>query len=209
MFPKILLCKIGSYLPIADICRFLCVCKGLDCELFWMFVFQNNIIPNFPLLTVKRVKNYKKKIHEWFIVKIFEIDYLLFGICTKDRHLNLNYINNCSVKYLAIDQSLNKINYLNLKNAECIYTPFTVKINQIKNVFAPNLTEISLNDCGITVFEKNYLPNLITLCLGFNFLKKIDLSGFPLLEELDLRGNPLENLDLSPLKIIEKKYIYL
>ena len=219
MFPKILLCKIGSYLPIADICRFLCVCKGLDCELFWMFVFQNNIIPNFPIIEGKRKKNYKKKIRDWFKIENFlnkgpyrqfnigrKYFYIPNFIKIKTENFSLNYLTSNGNDFISIGTDINKIKYLNLNGTECLTNSRSCKINQIKNIIAPNLKFLLLSDCSISVFEDNYFPNLEKLNLSHNLLTKINLSGFPLLNKLDIRNNKIEIIDLSNLKHLDKNY---
>lgn len=201
-----LLCKIGSYLPVNDICNYLLVKKGIDSPLFWRLVITEQI----PRAMVK--KNYKTFFESYITLKrnITGSEHIwLTFYYKKSKNWSETYLKYTSqnVKYFCNITSNFcyglRIN-LNLKKVENICFPYlesltldSGSIKKITNLNLPSLTNLNVKNNEISVFENNNLPRLKYLNIKKNFLKVINLKPYPLLIQLTLSFNFLEKLDIS------------
>lgn len=211
-----LLCKIGSYLPVNDICNYLLVKKGIDSPLFWRLVIAEQI----PLAVVKKdyktffesyvtlKKNIKGSEHIW-LTYYYNKSKNWGERCLKYTSRNVKYFCNITSDFCYCLRM-----NLDLKKVENICFPYLESltldrgcIKKITNLNLPSLTNLNVKNNEISVFENNNLPLLKYLNIKENLLKEIDLKPYPLLIDLTLSFNYLEILDIS--HNLRLKYVYV
>lgn len=183
MFPLNLLCKIGSYLHISHVLKFLLVSKKINCELFWRLYYKNN----YHRSSIK-VTNVSCTEEYYMAKKLISFLYCLNGQEFLFGKFNLLSSGVYEPSYLPL-------NFKNIR-LELISILEIKGLNSFCGNYFPNLKKLSINE-KLKSFEDNYAPKLTSLNIRKNLLQKIDLSSYPELTYLDISNNSILHLDLE------------